>query len=78
MLGRLYDAIDCCGLPTPLVEQIEAHSGVPVFNGVARPDHPLRQLIVEISAAQNMPPVEPSADQHQCLLQALIVRGILQ
>jgi ornithine carbamoyltransferase len=41
MLGRLYEAIDCSGLPAPLTEQIDAHSGVPVFNGLARPDHPL-------------------------------------
>jgi len=41
-LGRLYDAIDCCDLPNTLVEQIEAHSGVPVFNGLAGAAHPLR------------------------------------
>lgn len=44
LLGRLYDAIDCCDLPTDVVEQIEAHSGVPVFNGLARFDHPLSLL----------------------------------
>jgi ornithine carbamoyltransferase len=44
MLGRLYEAIDCSGLPAPLVEQIDAHCGVPVFNGLARPDHPLSAL----------------------------------
>jgi ornithine carbamoyltransferase len=41
MLGRLYEAIDCSDLPVPLLEQIDAHCGVPVFNGLARPDHPL-------------------------------------
>ena len=41
MLGRLYDAIDCCDLPAPLLEQIDAHSGVPVFNGLACASHPL-------------------------------------
>lgn len=44
LLGRLYDAIDCCDLPTEVVEQIEAHSGVPVFNGLAKSDHPLSLL----------------------------------
>lgn len=44
MLGRLYDAIDCCGLPTPLLEQIDANCGVPVFNGMAQADHPLGVL----------------------------------
>jgi ornithine carbamoyltransferase len=44
MLGRLYDAIDCCGLPAPLLEQIDANCGVPVFNGVAQADHLLGVL----------------------------------
>jgi ornithine carbamoyltransferase len=44
MLGRLYEAIDCSGLPAPLLDQIDAHSGVPVFNGLARPDHPLSAI----------------------------------
>jgi ornithine carbamoyltransferase len=44
MLGRLYDAVDCCGLPAPLLEEIDAHCGVPVFNGVARTEHPLSDI----------------------------------
>jgi ornithine carbamoyltransferase len=44
LLGRLYDAIDCCDLPAEVIEQIEAHSGVPVFNGLATGDHPLAPL----------------------------------
>jgi ornithine carbamoyltransferase len=44
MLGRLYEAIDCSGLPAALLEQIDAHCGVPVFNGLARPDHPLSAI----------------------------------
>jgi len=44
MLGRLYDAIDCCGLAPATIEQIDAHCGVPVFNGLARSDHPINAL----------------------------------
>jgi len=44
LLGRLYDAVDCCDLPTAVVEQIEAHSAVAVFNGLANPDHPMALL----------------------------------
>jgi ornithine carbamoyltransferase len=76
MLGHLYDAIDCCDLPAPLVEQIEAHSGVPVFNGVARPEHPMRQLIVDTRAAHGALPAAPSADEQRRALQALIVCGV--
>ncbi|MGA0610759.1 hypothetical protein [Caldimonas sp. KR1-144] len=42
MLGRLYQGVDCRGLPAERIEQIEAHAGVPVLNGVADPAHPLR------------------------------------
>jgi ornithine carbamoyltransferase len=44
MLGRLYDAIDCYGLPATLLEQIDAHCGVPVFNGLAQAAHPIGGL----------------------------------
>lgn len=44
LLGRLYDAIDCCDLPPEIVEQIETHSGVPVFNGLGKSDHPMALL----------------------------------
>jgi hypothetical protein len=44
LLGRLYDAIDCCDLSSEVVEQIEAHSGVPVFNGLASSAHPMALL----------------------------------
>lgn len=44
LLGRLYDAIDCCDLPADVVAQIELHSGVPVFNGLTASDHPLGLL----------------------------------
>ncbi len=44
MLGRLYDAVDCCGLTPTLLETIDAHCGVPVFNGLASAEHPLRAI----------------------------------
>jgi ornithine carbamoyltransferase len=44
VLGRLYAAIDCRGLPTTVVETIRRHAGVPVFDGLARVDHPLHLL----------------------------------
>jgi ornithine carbamoyltransferase len=44
LLGRLYDAVDCCDLPLALLEQIDAACGVPVFNGVAQANHPLSAM----------------------------------
>lgn len=34
LLGRLYDAIDCEGLPPAVVEEIARETAVPVFNGL--------------------------------------------
>ncbi len=62
LLGRLYDAVDCCGMPLALLEQIDAHCGVPVFNGVAQADHPLSAMVAALLA-----------DNRQCALQALMV-----
>lgn len=34
-MGRLYDAIECQGLPPDIVRRIQAAAGVPVFDGLA-------------------------------------------
>lgn len=44
MLGRLYDAIDCGAIGPLLAAQIARHSGVPVFRGLDRSDHPVGAL----------------------------------
>jgi ornithine carbamoyltransferase len=44
MLGQLYDAVDCCGLTPAAADQLERHAGVPVFDGLARVDHPMGLL----------------------------------
>jgi len=51
MLGRLYDAIDCSGLPNELLLAIEREAGVPVFNGLAAGEHPVR-VLAELLALQ--------------------------
>lgn len=44
LLGRLYDGIDCEGIDTATLQQIDREAGVPVFNGLADDDHPSRVL----------------------------------
>jgi ornithine carbamoyltransferase len=42
MLGRLYDAIECQGMPTAVIRQLANEAGVAVFEGLAvRPDDDL-------------------------------------
>lgn len=44
LLGRLYDAIECEGLPSDALRDIDRSAGRPVFNGLGEPGHPLRVL----------------------------------
>lgn len=44
LLGRLYDAIECEGLPDEVVRELEKGAGRPVFNGLGEARHPLRVL----------------------------------
>ncbi len=53
MLGLLYDAVDCCDLPPAAADQVERHAGVPVFDGLARLDHPLG-LLVELATMREV------------------------
>lgn len=70
LLGRLYDAVDCEGLPHALVEQIAAEAGVPVFDGLAQPQHPTAALADAIDADC------PEPDKRRFLLQALLVSTV--
>jgi ornithine carbamoyltransferase len=53
MLGQLYDAVDCCSLTPAAADQLERHAGVPVFDGLARVDHPLG-LLVELATMREV------------------------
>ena len=44
MLGRLYQGIECQGLPPAVVGEIAREAGIPVYDGVATPTHPLAGL----------------------------------
>lgn len=44
LLGRLYDAIECEGLPGDMLRDLDRNAGRPVFNGLGEAGHPLRVL----------------------------------
>lgn len=52
LLGRLYDAIDCCGLADAQVETIAREAGVPVFNGLGARGRPARTLAPLVGALE--------------------------
>lgn len=87
LLGQLYDAIECQGVAEADLRQLDRDAGVPVFNGIASPGHPLQVLAAlmtwqELSgdAALPMPlappaqplPAEAVARNHHLLLQAVL------
>ncbi|HEY8881704.1 MAG TPA: hypothetical protein VIN03_29335 [Roseateles sp.] len=51
LLGQLYDAIECQGVAEDELRQLDRDCGVPVFNGIASPEHPL-QAVATLMALQ--------------------------
>lgn len=52
LLGQLYDAIECQGVAEEELHQLDRDCGVPVFNGIASPSHPL-QAVATLMALQD-------------------------
>ena len=44
LLGRLYDGIECEGVPDERVRQLRADAGVPVYDGIGCAAHPIAAL----------------------------------
>jgi ornithine carbamoyltransferase len=86
LLGQLYDAIECQGLPEGEWRQLDRDAGVPVFNGIASAGHPLQKLAAlmtwqELCGDATLPsqlppdcslPAETLARNHHHLLQAAL------
>ncbi len=72
VLGRLYDAVECQGLPRALVQQIEHAAGIPVYDGLVASTHPAGALsgLLETAASD-------LRDEREVVLQALLVSTIL-
>lgn len=67
MLGRLYDALACEGLDPALVQRLRAEAGVPVFDRLTSPDHPIAKAVALLG------PSASSADNRRFVLQALLL-----
>jgi ornithine carbamoyltransferase len=70
MLARLYDAVECEDLPNEVAQRLQHLIGVPVYNGLARPDHPLAQLLSSL-------PKPASADDPLYLIQAALLQTVV-
>lgn len=53
LLGQLYDAVECQGLPDARARQLAREAGVPVFNGIAEARH-ATGLIADLMTLQDL------------------------
>lgn len=70
MLGRLYDALECQGMASALVQRIGQDAGVPVYDGLASAGHPTVR-IAELLGGDTLP-----ADNRRFVLQAVLLSAI--
>ena len=69
MLGRLYDAVECQGVPRQVVDQIRTEAAMPVYDGVASGRHPSAQLDACLDADAH--------GNHLFVIQAILVESML-
>ena len=55
VLGRLYDAIQYRGSEQAIVEELAAHAGVPVYNGLTDAWHPTQMLADVLTMTEHCP-----------------------
>ncbi len=67
MLGRLYDAVECQGMDSALVEQVGRDAGVPVYDGIAASTHPTARLAEQLGGDV------PEQDRRRIVLQAVLI-----
>ena len=70
MLGRLYDAVECQGLPSSLVDQLANAAGIPVYDGLATPSHASADLARQLAGDV------PLADKQRYVVQAVLLATI--
>jgi ornithine carbamoyltransferase len=73
LLDHLYDAVDCEALPPGFASRLQEQLDVPVYEGLARSDHPIFGLLPAL-ATQGLP---PDAKDRRALLQAALVSTLL-
>jgi ornithine carbamoyltransferase len=73
LLENLYDAVDCEALPADFARRLQAQLNVPVYDGLAREDHPIFGLLPSVAEGSH----PPGDDDRHALLQAALVETLL-
>lgn len=71
MLGRLYDAVECQGLPTAMVQQMAEVSGIAVYDGLASNERLISRLAAQLGDEAS------AGDNRRFVLQALLLHTIV-
>jgi ornithine carbamoyltransferase len=70
VLGRLYDALDCVGMPPELVRQIGVAAGVPVFEAISSNRHPTAALAGQLNGDST------DVDKRCAVMQAVLLGAL--
>ena len=70
LLGRLYDAVECQGVPGPLVARLGDAAGIPIYAGLASATHPTAAL------AERLDPGVGPMESRRFLVQAMLLHTI--
>jgi len=74
LFENLYDAAACEDLPHDFARRLQSLLSMPVYDGLARDDHPLFGLLPRVADDAHTP---PSDEDRQALLQAALVGSLL-
>lgn len=73
LLQHLYDAVDCEALPAGFAARLQSLLEVPVYDGLAREDHPMFELLAMLAP----PGSAPALADRRVLVQAALVSTLL-
>lgn len=72
LLEHLYDAVGCEEVPSGFAQRLQEDVAVPVYDSLARGDHPVFKLLPEVAD----PGTVPGPEERRALLQAVLVRTL--
>lgn len=70
LLARLYDAVECQGMPAAVVQGLRVHADVPVYDGLASPRHPTARV------AELLDHLASSLDRRRFVVQAVMLSSL--
>lgn len=70
LLARLYDAVECQGMPAAAVQGLRVHADVPVYDGLASSQHPSSRV------AELLDDVASPLDRRRFVVQAVLLSSL--